>query len=453
MPSPPPSRVRPRAPGPGAARPRACSRVRPGVAGASAAVATASSRARSAARNSVVRARSCLRSVARPASLSSVAACCRSVLGLRGIGLGPGAQLARSRRAAPRPGSRRPPAAGSPSTVRSRRPMASAQPSGRVRYSTTATSSGSAASIGATGPQRLGQFRLGLLDDLGHRGPEVVVTVEGGRELGRAQPDPLGRREPRDGAQRGRDLVGGHPAEHVGSGQDQLLAGRLRQHHLRSPRRLLARAHRSSLRRRGVPPQFRRTPLLPCGHEWHGTGSGCRPALDELDEPLRDTTFTVVDLETTGGSAAADAITEIGAVRVRAGEVDRRVPDPGQPGRADRAVRRRAHRHHRRHGRRRRRRSGRYCRRSSSSRAAACSSPTTRRSTWASCKAAAAEHGTAVAGLRRRRHGRAGAARPDPRRGAQLPPRLAGDVLPGHDRRPITERWTTRAPPSTCCTG
>ncbi|MEP6599146.1 MAG: DEDD exonuclease domain-containing protein [Actinomycetota bacterium] len=41
--------------------------------------------------------------------------------------------------------------------------------------------------------------------------------------------------------------------------------------------------------------------------------------LDELDEPLRETTFTVVDLETTGGAAGSDAITEIGAVKVRGG--------------------------------------------------------------------------------------------------------------------------------------
>ncbi|MDP9116210.1 MAG: DEDD exonuclease domain-containing protein [Actinomycetota bacterium] len=44
-------------------------------------------------------------------------------------------------------------------------------------------------------------------------------------------------------------------------------------------------------------------------------------SFDELAEPLRATTFTVVDLETTGGSSTADSITEIGAVRVRAGEV------------------------------------------------------------------------------------------------------------------------------------
>ncbi|MCH1868213.1 DEDD exonuclease domain-containing protein [Nocardioides sp. CFH 31398] len=45
-------------------------------------------------------------------------------------------------------------------------------------------------------------------------------------------------------------------------------------------------------------------------------------SFDELGRALRDETFCVVDLETTGGSAAGGAmITEIGAVKVRGGEV------------------------------------------------------------------------------------------------------------------------------------
>ncbi|KZM74158.1 DEDD exonuclease domain-containing protein [Nocardia terpenica] len=44
-------------------------------------------------------------------------------------------------------------------------------------------------------------------------------------------------------------------------------------------------------------------------------------AFDDLDTPLYDTTFVVVDLETTGTSPDGDGITEIGAVKVRGGEV------------------------------------------------------------------------------------------------------------------------------------
>ncbi len=70
---------------------------------------------------------------------------------------------------------------------------------------------------------------------------------------------------------------------------------------------------------------------------WHaGPGPGDPPGIpsargpgpaatqlsfDELGSPLRHTTFVVVDLETTGSRPDEDAITEIGAVKVRGGEV------------------------------------------------------------------------------------------------------------------------------------
>ncbi|HEY2985638.1 MAG TPA: DEDD exonuclease domain-containing protein, partial [Jatrophihabitantaceae bacterium] len=63
-------------------------------------------------------------------------------------------------------------------------------------------------------------------------------------------------------------------------------------------------------------------------------GMFLQQSFDELDEPLRDTTFTVVDLETTGGTAGSDSITEIGAVKVRTGEVlgeFQTLVDPGVP--------------------------------------------------------------------------------------------------------------------------
>ena len=48
---------------------------------------------------------------------------------------------------------------------------------------------------------------------------------------------------------------------------------------------------------------------------------GIQQSFDELGAPLREAVFVVVDLETTGGSAAGgSSITEIGAVKVRSGE-------------------------------------------------------------------------------------------------------------------------------------
>ncbi|MEX1043444.1 MAG: exonuclease domain-containing protein, partial [Acidimicrobiia bacterium] len=44
-------------------------------------------------------------------------------------------------------------------------------------------------------------------------------------------------------------------------------------------------------------------------------------SFDELGTPLHEVTFCVLDLETTGGSTADCFITEIGAVKVRGGEV------------------------------------------------------------------------------------------------------------------------------------
>ncbi len=57
-------------------------------------------------------------------------------------------------------------------------------------------------------------------------------------------------------------------------------------------------------------------------------------AFDELGTPLRDVTFVVVDLETTGGAPGGDHITEIGAVKIRGGEVlgeFATLVDPGVP--------------------------------------------------------------------------------------------------------------------------
>ena len=64
------------------------------------------------------------------------------------------------------------------------------------------------------------------------------------------------------------------------------------------------------------------------------TGRPVQLALDELGTPLSDVTFVVVDLETTGGTPGSCAITEIGAVKVRGGEVlgeFQTLVDPGGP--------------------------------------------------------------------------------------------------------------------------
>nr|NLD41397.1 DEDD exonuclease domain-containing protein [Actinomycetales bacterium] len=64
-----------------------------------------------------------------------------------------------------------------------------------------------------------------------------------------------------------------------------------------------------------APPPGRRLAL----GDTHGTP--VQAAFEDLGTPLSEVEFMVVDLETTGGRAGAHEITEIGAVRVRGGEV------------------------------------------------------------------------------------------------------------------------------------
>ncbi|MGB6181432.1 MAG: DEDD exonuclease domain-containing protein [Rhodococcus sp. (in: high G+C Gram-positive bacteria)] len=63
-------------------------------------------------------------------------------------------------------------------------------------------------------------------------------------------------------------------------------------------------------------------------------GTSRQLSFDEMGTSLRDTTFVVVDLETTGGRPGDDAITEIGAVKVRGGRVVGEMATLVDPGRS-----------------------------------------------------------------------------------------------------------------------
>jgi len=65
-----------------------------------------------------------------------------------------------------------------------------------------------------------------------------------------------------------------------------------------------------------------------------GAALGWQPTFDDIGRPLIDTTFVVVDLETTGGSHSNSSITEIGAVKIRGGEIIgefQTLVNPGSP--------------------------------------------------------------------------------------------------------------------------
>ena len=160
-------------------------------------------------------------------------------------------------------------------------------------------------------------------------------------------------------------------------------------------------------------------------------------SFDELGRPLRDITFTVVDLETTGGSPRRRLHDHRDRRRQgprRRGA--RRVPDPGQPAHPDPALHRGAHRHHQRHGGRRpadRVRTAGVPRVRRRHRPGGPQRAVRRRLPQALRRAA----GPGLAGVRGRRHRQAGPPGHHPRRRPQLQALVAGPRLPlGHDPQP-----------------
>jgi len=73
----------------------------------------------------------------------------------------------------------------------------------------------------------------------------------------------------------------------------------------------------------------------PTNHSRPATGgTPVQSSLDDLGTPLVDTTFVVLDVETTGGSPGSDSMTEVGAVRIRGGECTGTFSTLVNPGRA-----------------------------------------------------------------------------------------------------------------------
>ena len=68
----------------------------------------------------------------------------------------------------------------------------------------------------------------------------------------------------------------------------------------------------------GAPPAWRQVALPATAPE---RPRYLQATIDDIGTPLAEVTFVVVDLETTGGSPNDGAITEIGAVKVRGGQV------------------------------------------------------------------------------------------------------------------------------------
>ena len=84
-----------------------------------------------------------------------------------------------------------------------------------------------------------------------------------------------------------------------------------------------------------------------CGTNIVRYSSLVQRSFDDLGTPLHEVTFCVLDLETTGGSPQADAITEIGAVRCVAARSSARSRPWSTPGWPIPAGDHGAHRHHR----------------------------------------------------------------------------------------------------------